>query len=92
MVCIGLSVTAWLTSRSERRILLTVTLTVLALTNFASAFAPARHLTTLLLGRHLSADRACGDPDEAKEGLGRVAAGRLCALWHSKRLAMAAKA
>jgi hypothetical protein len=38
-----------------------------------------------------SACRACGDPDEAKEGLGR-AAGRLCVLWHSSCLAMAAKA
>ena len=40
MLCIGSPVTAWLTSRIERRTLLTVTLAVLAFTNFASAFAP----------------------------------------------------
>src|SRR6476469_10181686 len=40
MLCIGSPVTAWLTSRIERRTLLTVTLAVLALTNAASAFAP----------------------------------------------------
>jgi DHA1 family inner membrane transport protein len=40
MLCIGSPVTAWLTSRIERRTLLTVTLAVLALTNLASAFAP----------------------------------------------------
>jgi hypothetical protein len=43
-------------------------------------------------GYGASACRACGDPDEAKERLGRVAAGRLCVLWHSNCLAMAAKA
>jgi MFS transporter, DHA1 family, inner membrane transport protein len=40
MLCVGSPVTAWLTSRIERRSLLTVTLLVLALTNAASAFAP----------------------------------------------------
>jgi MFS transporter, DHA1 family, inner membrane transport protein len=40
MLCIGSPVTAWLTSRIERRTLLTVTLAVLALSNFASALAP----------------------------------------------------
>nr|WP_245322731.1 MFS transporter [Bradyrhizobium valentinum] len=40
MLCVGSPVTAWLTSRIERRTLLTVTLAVLALTNFASALAP----------------------------------------------------
>ncbi|MCK1516490.1 MFS transporter [Bradyrhizobium sp. 190] len=40
MLCVGSPVTAWLTSRIERRTLLTATLAVLALTNFASAFAP----------------------------------------------------
>jgi DHA1 family inner membrane transport protein len=40
VLCIGSPVTAWLTSRIERRTLLTVTLLVLALTNAASAFAP----------------------------------------------------
>ena len=40
VLCIGSPVTAWLTSRIERRALLTSTLAVLALTNIASAFAP----------------------------------------------------
>jgi MFS transporter, DHA1 family, inner membrane transport protein len=40
MLCIGSPVTAWLTSRIERRRLLTVTLAILALGNVASAFAP----------------------------------------------------
>ena len=40
MLCIGSPVTAWLTSRIERRTLLTVTLAILALGNVASAFAP----------------------------------------------------
>ncbi len=40
MLCIGSPVTAWLTSRIERRTLLAVTLAVMALTNIASAFAP----------------------------------------------------
>jgi len=40
MLCIGSPVTAWLTSRIERRTLLAVTVAVLALSNAASAFAP----------------------------------------------------
>ena len=40
MLCIGSPLTAWLTSRIERRTLLTTTLAVLALTNAASALAP----------------------------------------------------
>jgi predicted MFS family arabinose efflux permease len=40
VLCIGSPVTAWLTSRIERRTLLAVTLAILALTNIASAFAP----------------------------------------------------
>ena len=40
MLCIGSPVTAWLTSRIERRTLLTSVLAVLAITNLASAFAP----------------------------------------------------
>jgi DHA1 family inner membrane transport protein len=40
MLCVGSPVTAWLTSRIERRSLLTATLAVLAVTNLASAFAP----------------------------------------------------
>jgi predicted MFS family arabinose efflux permease len=43
MLCIGSPVTAWLTSRIERRTLLTATLAILALTNAASAFAPDYH-------------------------------------------------
>lgn len=39
-LCIGSPLTAWLTSRIDRRILLTSTLALLALTNVASAFAP----------------------------------------------------
>ena len=37
VLCVGSPVTAWLTSRIERRALLTATLAVLALTNIASA-------------------------------------------------------
>jgi DHA1 family inner membrane transport protein len=40
VLCIGSPLTAWLTSRVERRTLLITTLAVLALTNAASAFAP----------------------------------------------------
>jgi len=40
VLCIGSPLTAWLTSRIERRTLLTMTLAVLAATNAASAFAP----------------------------------------------------
>jgi predicted MFS family arabinose efflux permease len=40
MLCIGSPLTAWLTSRIERRSLLTFTLALLALGNIASAFAP----------------------------------------------------
>ena len=40
VLCVGAPVAAWLTSRVERRTLLTVTLAVLALTNVTSAFAP----------------------------------------------------
>ncbi len=40
VLCIGSPATAWLTSRIERRTLLTSVLAVLAITNIASAFAP----------------------------------------------------
>lgn len=40
MLCIGSPVTAWLTSRFDRRNLLATTLAILAITNIASAFAP----------------------------------------------------
>ncbi len=49
MLCVGSPLMAWLTSRIERRILLTTTLVVLALGNAASAFAP--DYTTLLIVR-----------------------------------------
>jgi DHA1 family inner membrane transport protein len=49
VLCIGSPLTAWLTSRIERRVLLTVTLAVLALGNAASAFAPG--YTSLLIIR-----------------------------------------
>lgn len=48
-LCIGSPLTAWLTSRIERRTLLTTTLAVLALGNLASAFAP--DYTSLLVIR-----------------------------------------
>src|SRR3954471_19106483 len=40
VLCIGSPLTAWLTSRIDRRALLTATLAVLALAHIASAFAP----------------------------------------------------
>jgi DHA1 family inner membrane transport protein len=40
VLCIGSPLTAWLTSRIERRRLLTATLAVLAVSNLASAFVP----------------------------------------------------
>ena len=49
VLCIGSPVSAWLTARIERRTLLTITLAVLAFTNFASAFAP--DYTSLLVIR-----------------------------------------
>src|ERR1700716_4533083 len=41
VLCVGSPVTAWLTSRIERRTLLGATLPILAPTNIASAFAHA---------------------------------------------------
>jgi MFS transporter, DHA1 family, inner membrane transport protein len=49
VLCVGSPVTAWLTGRIERRLLLTATLAVLAITNLASAFAP--NYATLLVIR-----------------------------------------
>jgi MFS transporter, DHA1 family, inner membrane transport protein len=49
VLCLGSPLTAWLTSRIDRRALLTATLAVLALANIASAFAP--DYTTLLVIR-----------------------------------------
>ncbi len=51
MLCVGSPLTAWLTSRIERRTLLATTLAVLALGNAASAFAP--DYTTVLTIRLL---------------------------------------
>jgi predicted MFS family arabinose efflux permease len=51
MLCIGSPLTAWLTSRVERRTLLVSTLAVFAVTNAASAFAP--DYATLLVLRLL---------------------------------------
>jgi predicted MFS family arabinose efflux permease len=51
MLCIGSPLTAWLTSRIERRTLLISTLAVFAITNAASAFAP--NYATLLVLRLL---------------------------------------
>src|SRR5260370_6440636 len=51
VLCIGSPLAAWLTSRIERRALLTTTLAVLALANAASAFAP--DYATLLVVRLL---------------------------------------
>ncbi|MGX1164952.1 DHA1 family inner membrane transport protein [Bradyrhizobium sp. USDA 372] len=48
-LCVGSPLTAWLTSRIERRTLLATTLAVLALGNLASAFAP--DYTSLLIIR-----------------------------------------
>lgn len=48
-LCVGSPLTAWLTSRTERRALLATTLAVLALGNLASAFAP--DYTSLLIIR-----------------------------------------
>jgi MFS transporter, DHA1 family, inner membrane transport protein len=49
VLCVGSPLTAWLTSRIERRLLLGGTLAMFAVTNFASAFAP--DYTFLLLIR-----------------------------------------
>jgi MFS transporter, DHA1 family, inner membrane transport protein len=40
VLCVGSPITAWLTSRIERRALLATTLAIMAVTNIASAFAP----------------------------------------------------
>jgi MFS transporter, DHA1 family, inner membrane transport protein len=48
MLCIASPVTAWLTSRIERRTLLTATIAVLAVGDIASAFAPD-YLTLLVI-------------------------------------------
>src|ERR1700745_2498151 len=40
VLCVGSPITAWLTSRIERRALLAATLAIMAVTNIASAFAP----------------------------------------------------
>jgi DHA1 family inner membrane transport protein len=47
ILCIGSPLTAWLTSRIERRTLLTATLALLAAGNLASAFAPTMRACSL---------------------------------------------
>lgn len=51
VLCIGSPLTAWLTSRIDRRLLLTTTLAVLALGNLASAFAPNYAVLLVQIGR-----------------------------------------
>ncbi len=48
VLCVGSPLTAWLTSRIDRRTLLTFTLAVMALTNLASALAP-NYITLMLV-------------------------------------------
>jgi predicted MFS family arabinose efflux permease len=67
MLCIGSPLTAWLTSRIERRTLLTGTLAVLALTNAASAFAPD-YLSLLVIRLIMLAIGALYTPQAAGTG------------------------
>jgi predicted MFS family arabinose efflux permease len=67
MLCIGSPLTAWLTSRIERRLLLTGTLGVLALTNAASAFAPD-YLSLLVIRLVMLAIGALYTPQAAGTG------------------------
>jgi predicted MFS family arabinose efflux permease len=67
MLCIGSPVMAWLTSRIERRTLLTVTLAVLALSNVASAFAPD-YATLLMIRLIMLAVGAAYTPQAAGTG------------------------
>jgi predicted MFS family arabinose efflux permease len=67
VLCIGSPLTAWLTSRIERRTLLAVTLAVLALTNAASAFAPD-YLSLLVIRLIMLAIGALYTPQAAGTG------------------------
>src|SRR4051794_27494446 len=64
VLCIGSPVTAWLTSRIERRTLLTATLGIPAPTNPASAFAPD-YTSLLVFGRAMRARGALSTPQAA---------------------------
>jgi DHA1 family inner membrane transport protein len=67
MLCVGSPLTAWLTSRIERRTLLSVTLAVLALTNAASAFA-ADYSSLLIIRLVMLAVGALYTPQAAGTG------------------------
>jgi predicted MFS family arabinose efflux permease len=64
VLCIGSPLTAWLTSRIERRTLLTVTLAVMTLGNAASALAPG-YATLLVLRLAMLAVGALYTPQAA---------------------------
>src|SRR5258706_9953070 len=64
VLCIGSPLTAWLTSRIERHLLLTATLAVLALANAVSAFAPD-YATLLVIRLVMLAVRARHTPPAA---------------------------
>jgi len=49
VLCIGSPLTAWLTSRIERRKLLTATLAVMALSNIASAFRAPDYASLMII-------------------------------------------
>ncbi|MFL6793099.1 MAG: MFS transporter [Bradyrhizobium sp.] len=67
VLCVGSPLTAWLTSRIERRTLLSVTLAVLALTNAASAFA-ADYSSLLIIRLVMLAVGALYTPQAAGTG------------------------
>src|ERR1700761_2994935 len=67
VLCIGSPVTAWLTSRIDRRSLLATTLAVLALSNLASAFAPD-YATLLVIRLIMLAIGALYTPQAAGTG------------------------
>jgi DHA1 family inner membrane transport protein len=67
VLCIGSPVTAWLTSRIDRRTLLATTLAVLALSNLASAFAPD-YATLLVIRLIMLAIGALYTPQAAGTG------------------------
>ena len=64
VLCIGSPLTAWLTSRIERRVLLTATLAVIAIANCASAFA-ADYVTLLAVRLIMLAVAALYTPQAA---------------------------
>jgi predicted MFS family arabinose efflux permease len=71
VLCVGSPVTAWLTSRIERRTLLTVTIAVLALGNFASAVAPGWSVTrSKLPARRSRSRRGSAKAGSARRSIG----------------------